>query len=178
MKHIFLSLAFIPFTIQTGSPVICLNIKPPPDPRQEKCLATMIYGEARGEVERGMVAVAYTAINRSAKKTVCAVVLSPKQYSIFNNNPALKAAAVSTNLNPLQKNVIDVKSWERAKAIAKGVMRREIIDPTAGATHYLAPGLMKIKGYKFPKWSKQYKLTATIDNHKFYKAVDNAVVRL
>jgi spore germination cell wall hydrolase CwlJ-like protein len=137
--------------------------------KQAKCLATMIYGEARGEAERGMVAVAYTALNRAVNKTVCSVVLAPKQYSIFNNNPELRTAAMSLHLEPRQKNIIDKAGWDQAMMIAIDVFQRKIPDPTNGSTHYLAPIVMKAKGYKYPQWSKQYQLVAVIDNHRFYK---------
>ena len=140
--------------------------------KEQKCLATMIYGEARGEAEHGQVAVAYTAVNRAANKTVCAVVLAPKQYSIFNDNPTLRAAAMSLHVEPKQKNIIDNASWEKAVRVAEIVMRRQVPDPTNGSTHYLAPKVMATKGYTYPKWSKEYKLVAVIDNHRFYRPVD------
>ena len=139
---------------------------------EEKCLATMIYGEARGEAEHGQVAVAYTAVNRAANKTVCAVVLAPKQYSIFNDNPTLRAAAMSLHVEPKQKNIIDNASWAKAVRVAEIVIRRQVPDPTNGSTHYLAPKVMATKGYTYPKWSKEYKLVAVIDNHRFYRPVD------
>lgn len=136
---------------------------------QVKCLATMVYGEARGESFTGKVAVAYTALNRATTKTLCQVVLAPKQYSIFNNNPALKIAATSLHIEPKQKNNIDEDSWEESKRVAHLVAKRLIKDPTQGATHYFAPKLMAIKKYKYPKWISQYTLVAVIDQHRFYK---------
>ena len=139
------------------------------DMKQAKCLATMIYGEARGESQTGKVAVAFTALNRAGKTTVCKVVLAPKQYSIFNDNPSLKAAALSMNLEPRQKNIIDKAGWVQSTEVAELVIRKEIIDPTKGATHYLADKVMKLKGYQYPRWSREYQMVAVIDNHKFYK---------
>jgi hypothetical protein len=80
--------------------------------KQTKCLATMIYGEARGEVRAGKVAVAYSAKNRAGKKTVCQVVLAPYQYSIFNNNPTLRAAALSLHVDPKKRNKIEEAAWK------------------------------------------------------------------
>jgi spore germination cell wall hydrolase CwlJ-like protein len=135
-----------------------------------KCLATMVYGEARGEKETGQVAVAYSAVNRAkGKKSLCDVVLAPKQYSIFNNNPELRAAALSPTLPPARKNKIDQKSWENAVQVAEAVTKKKVPDPTKGSTHYLAPKAMAAFGYTYPKWSYQYTLVAVIDNHKFYK---------
>lgn len=139
------------------------------DAAQEKCLATTIYGEARSEPEQGQVAVAYTLLNRAKNKTICDVALAHKQYSVFNNNPTLKAIATSLHLIPEQKNIIDRKSWEMASRVAKIVMYGFVPDPTNGATHYIADKVMKVKGYKYPKWSKEYKMVAIINNHKFYK---------
>lgn len=182
MRYILISLAMIPTVLQVGchSPNEWLpgraghgrgfvNPLTVEEMKQAKCLATMVYGEARGESGKGKVAVAYTAMNRAGKKTVCGVVLAPKQYSIFNDNPALKAAAMSLHLEPRQKNPIDKNSWTQSTEIAELVIRKQITDPTKGATHYLADKVMKIKGYKYPRWSREYQLVAIVDNHKFYK---------
>ena len=119
MRHLLLLLAIVPTAchMQDPNPAIHMGkagygrgtINPPTveELKQAKCLATTIYGEARGEALKGMVAVAYTAMNRARDKTVCAVVLAPYQYSIFNDNPALRAAAMSLHLEPKQKNIID-----------------------------------------------------------------------
>lgn len=139
---------------------------------QAKCLATMVYGEARGESVKGKVAVAYTALNRAGNKTICEVVLAPKQYSIFNDNPSLRAAALSLRMNPKKKNVIEERAWEQSVEVAKAVLNEEVPDPTNGSTHYLAPEMMKSLGYIYPQWSKEFKLVAVVDNHHFYKPVD------
>jgi len=184
MRCLLLSLAIVPTLCHvpermTEMQAMTKSIDPTvEESKQTKCLATMIYGEARGEAERGMVAVAYTATNRAANKTVCGVILAPKQYSIFNGNPELRAAAMSSDLEPKQKNVIDVAGWEQAVKVAQSVMRKEVPDPTMGSTHYLSPTAMKSKGYKYPKWSKQYQLVIVIDKHRFYKPVDKKVATL
>lgn len=178
MRAILLLLLAVPLVIteqavihvRHGTPV------PPkvvvvPDPVQEKCLATMVYGEARGETDNGKIAVAWTAMNRASKKTVCKVVLAPKQYSIFNDNPTLRMAAMSLNVEPKQKNVVDSASWQRAVSIARAVYRKEISDPTEGATHYLAPVVMKTKGYTIPQWARKFTFKGQIDNQLFYKEI-------
>lgn len=169
-RGLILSALLVPVLVAPGTPIMCYGKSDIVEFEQEKCLAVMVYGEARGESKEGMTAVAYTAMNRAAKKTLCQVVLAPKQYSIFNNNPALRTAALSLHIEPAQKNIIDRKSWEQSVAIAGSVIRRALPDPTNGSTHYLAPKVMAIKGYKFPKWSREYKMVAVIDNHRFYKA--------
>lgn len=181
MRYILLSLLAIPTVLGSGYPELKKdtrtsggrgNINPPTASQMAeiKCLATMVYGEARGESETGQVAVAYSAVNRAkGKKSLCSVVLAPYQYSIFNNNPALRAAALSPNVEPKQKNAIDEKSWRSAMNIADAVFRKTVEDPTKGSTHYLAPAVMKAKGFTYPKWSRQYTPVAVIDNHKFFK---------
>lgn len=176
MRCLLLSLAMIPAALAVptalptgrvvlGEPTIVDEI----DPQQEKCLATMVYGEARGEPELGQVAVAYTALNRAKNRTVCDVILAPKQYSIFNDNPSLRAAAMSLKVDPKHKNIVDEWAWEKAKKVAQIVMRRKVPDPTKGSTHYLAPVAMEALGYEYPEWSKQYKLVTVIHGHKFYR---------
>jgi spore germination cell wall hydrolase CwlJ-like protein len=125
----------------------------------------MIYGEARGESEQGMVAVAYTAVNRAVKKRICQVVLAPKQYSIFNDNPALKAAATSLHIEPIQKNVIDTASWKTSMKIAKDVLKGKVKDPTGGSTHYVAYESLT----RIPHWTTVYHKTVVIDNHTFFR---------
>lgn len=134
---------------------------------EQKCLATMIYGEARGESTLGQIAVAYTAVNRAVNKTVCKVVLAPKQYSIFNNNPALRAAAMSADIEPKQKNTIDEASWDQAVHVAGLVVRKKVADPTNGATHYVAYKSLK----RIPKWTYTLKTTLKLGNHTFFKVV-------
>ena len=182
MRYVLLPLlAAIPLSLGQGMTLGCYA---PPytevvvDPVQEKCLATMIWGEARGETAQGMAAVAHTALNRAAKSPksgVCGVVLAPKQYSIFNNNPALRKAALSKDIVPASKNPIDQDSWQKSVLVASMVMNGTMSDPTNGATAYLAPKMMKLKGYLYPRWSREYERVAIIDSHHFYKPVDKKV---
>jgi len=178
MRSLLLVLAILPAACHMPPPPNILDgyrgrgfVNPPTiyEMAQEKCLATMVYGEARGEAKRGQIAVAYTAVNRAKNKSVCQVVLAPKQYSIFNNNPVLRAAASSLHITPVQKNAIDSASWSRAVRVAEMVLRQSVSDPTNGSTHYLAPKVMAAKKYTYPRWSRQYMLVAVIDNHRFFK---------
>lgn len=176
MRYLLITLAAIPTACGFHPTLLLSNpgrgiINPPTiyEMKEHKCLATMIYGEARGETKSGQTAVAYTALNRAVKKTVCDVILAPKQYSIFNNNPALRAAALSAYVDPKQNNIIDAAAWKKSISVAEEVIYKKIPDPTYGSTHYLAPKVMHSKKYKYPKWSYQYNLMVVIDNHRFYK---------
>lgn len=166
MKNQLLALLIVvPTVTGVAQHTMCFNPSPKIDAAQLKCLATTVYGEARGESDKGQVAVAYTVVNRAKNKTLCQVALANKQYSVFNNNPELRAAATSLHIDPKQKNIIDQKSWDNAVRIAQAVMQRSIMDPTAGATHYVAYKSLK----RIPKWTRQYKVVAKIDNHTFFK---------
>lgn len=186
-KHLLLLLSLVPVMLTSSEqPKICFIdtsiIADTPDIAKEaKCLSVMIYGEARGESTKGKVAVAYTALNRAAKSTLCKVVLAHKQYSIFNNNYALQAVALSEFDTPVLNNPIDAESWETSVKVADVVIHRAISDPTNGATHYVAPFVMKLKKYKYPRWTKEYTLVKVIDNHQFYKLPskkDNSYVNI
>jgi spore germination cell wall hydrolase CwlJ-like protein len=191
MRHILIALALIPTAVDISTQQSCTKDEfasiytakhkratgvtiagatvSSAQTKEVKCLATMIYGEARSEPVRGQVAVAYTAINRAVNKSVCQVVLAPMQYSIFNNNPELRAIALSPVLEPTQHNTIDEDSWDQAMQTARLVIKSKIADPTGGATHYIADKVMKLKGYRYPKWSKQFTQVADINNHRFFK---------
>lgn len=171
MRQLLLLLALVSTSVEVAQQVICKapTVDPKIDIAQVKCLAVTIYGEARSESEKGQIAVAYTVLNRAVNKSLCQVALAPKQYSVFNNNPELRAAATSKHLQPKQRNVIDKNSWDQAVRVAHMVMQKTIKDPTNGATHYIADHVMKVKGYKYPKWSRQYNVVAVIENHRFFK---------
>lgn len=172
MKPIIFSAIFVPAVLASGTLTVCPNIydrQQNVKEEQIKCLATMIYGEARSESIEGQIAVAYSAINRAVKKSVCQVVLAPKQYSVFNGNSFLIQVALSSNLFPKQKNKIDEQSWETAVRVATDVLTKKVKDPTNGATHYIADEVMKQRGYVYPRWAFQYTEVATIGNHRFFK---------
>jgi spore germination cell wall hydrolase CwlJ-like protein len=159
MRRILISLAIIPTMCYelpreiAGAGRGIINPLTVDELQQAKCLATMIYGEARSESAAGMAAVAWTSVNRAVNKTICNVVLAPKQYSVFNSNAALQLVALSFHLEPKQYNIIDKATWAQSFDIAKMVLQRSIQDPTNGATHYVAPAVMREKNYVYPNWT-------------------------
>lgn len=176
MRYILTLLILFPTLLSVGVFQTCRKSHAPQirvqvDPRQEKCLATMVYGEARGETISGKIAVAFSAINRKKRakdKDICDIVLAPLQYSIFNDNAEFQKAATSFDIAPPVRNAIEEQAWQESMRVAKEVLREKYKDPTSGSTHYLAPVAMKKLGYKTPKWAKQYKQTGQIDNHIFF----------
>lgn len=132
------------------------------------CLATMVYGEARGESKQGQIAVAYTAKNRAkSKEKICKEVVRPYQYSVFNGNKKLQTIARNPNLTPPLTNAVDTDSWEDAKIVAAQVYDSTVDDPTHGATHYVAYTLLK----RIPSWTYVFKRVGKIEHHTFFKEV-------
>lgn len=138
-----------------------------------QCLATMVYGEARGEPVQGLVAVAYTAKNRGRllKRGVCDIVLQPYQYSVFNGNKHLRSVALSVGSVPksTKTNLDEANAWHLAKKIAEQVLISELTDTSNGATHYISPSCLRAQGYRHPKWAAKKYLVQVIENHHFYR---------
>ena len=112
----------------------------------KKCLADVIYAEARGESRAGQVAVAEVVMNRVESphfpKTVCSVVRQKGQF-------APKA------------RVSERAAYETAKAIANEVYEGRTHDATRGATYFHTPAVK-------PDWSHRFTRTAKIGSHIFY----------
>jgi len=125
------------------------------------CLALNVYHEARGEPEFGQVAVAYVTVNRAMakKKTVCAVVVAPKQFSWTNDGIVRLRHGwkLKESMHPK-----DMAAWERAWQVADHALRNPKADPTGGATHYHAIRV-------WPKWSSHFEMLAVVGQHAFYR---------
>ena len=122
-------------------------------------LARTIWGEARGEGQQGMQAVANVIMNRVNKggwygATVEDVVKKPYQFSTWNSNDPNRAKAEAVTVN-------DVQYWTATK-LAALAYNGQLADLTSGATHYHAR-------YAAPSWAKGQTPTAVIGNHVFYK---------
>lgn len=129
-------------------------------------LARTLWGEARGEGETGMRAVACVILNRAriAKEKngywwgndIIQVCQKPYQFSCWNRSDPnfLKLQAVDES-NP---------QFAAAMRIAKQAVSGRLADMTGNATHYHAKTIM-------PYWAKGETPSATIGNHIFYKLV-------
>ena len=127
------------------------------DYEQLRCLALNVYFEARGESRIGQVAVAWVTFNRVDLKeypdTVCDVVFQDMQFSWTHDGKSDKPK--------------DRLSWKIALYIALDVYKDHIRgyyfnDPTKGSTMFHA-------SYADVYWKEDFKETAQIDNHVFYK---------
>lgn len=124
-------------------------------------MARTIYGEARGEGENGMQAVANVIMNRVNAgawygRTVEEVVKKPRQFSCWNDGDPNKKVIETVNSG----NSI----FARALQIAKNAYYGKIQDLTLGATHYHAANIV-------PTWAGDLIQTIKIGSHVFYKEV-------
>ena len=130
--------------------------------RNERVIALTILGEARGEGEIGMFAVACVIQRRSweREKTSAEICLQPWQFSIWNAGKG--KVKKESELHYLWKSPSKMYARELARAICQG---RELKQKfTGSANHYHA---VKIK--KKPYWTKGKKAVKVIGNHVFYR---------
>lgn len=126
---------------------------PPPIFGEELgCLAMNIYQEARGETEKGKLAVAAVTMNRVKNKyypnTVCGVVWQKKQFSW-------------TDLKIKYHVIRNTRAWEKAIIIAQRFMDGDDWTGVGKATHYHATTVS-------PNWKSEDHLIAQVGNHLFY----------
>jgi len=133
-------------------------------PKEVKCLATAIYFEARGEPERGQIAVAQVVLNRlknpAYPNTICAVV--------YQNKNRRNACQFSFACDGRPDRINDQKAWTESKTLATKILNddREMFLPDVGAaTHYHA-------SYVRPRWARSMKKVDKIGRHIFYKTKD------
>ena len=119
------------------------------DSTQMNCLALVGYHEAKGESDRGMIAVMQVTMNRVKSEkfanTICGVVYSPNQYSWSKPNPPIK----------------EPKQYERAKRLAYEVVNGKHHDISGKALFFNSL-------HKQPKGTV---CTVRIGGHSFYKPV-------
>ena len=127
--------------------------------KELNCMATAIYFEARGESERGQIAVGQVVLNRVAHRlypgTICSVV--------FQNQHRRNACQFSFACDGIPERVSDRKAWDRAERIAKGVISGTLYLTDVGhATHYHAT-------YVYPHWAPRMSKVTKIGLHVFYQ---------
>jgi spore germination cell wall hydrolase CwlJ-like protein len=123
-----------------------------------KCLALNIYHEARGEPEKGKVAVGQVVMNRVADARfpddVCAVVRDGGQRRRHRCQFSWWCDGRSDR--PAHR-----RDWEESRRIATLILSGEADDPTKGALWYHAT---RVK----PAWRKEMRRGPTIGQHIFY----------
>jgi len=126
--------------------------------RDQECLATAIYFEARGEPELGQRAVAQVVMNRVANPTypdtVCGV--------IYQNVHWRNRCQFSFACDGIPDRVRDRTRWELANRIAKETLIGDSYLKKIGhATHYHAT-------YVRPRWIRGMDRIDRIGRHIFY----------
>ena len=140
------------------------------------CLAKNIYFEAGVESTAGKLAVANVTINRKLNdnypNTICGVVQEGIHYynaKLKDHVPVRDRCQFSWYCDGRLDIPNEGRTWESAQILAVKVLEshydNRLIDITDGATHYHANWMEK-----YPKWSKQKKVMASIDRHIFYKS--------
>ncbi len=129
-----------------------------------KCLATAIYFEARGEPERGQIAVAQVVLNRlknpAYPNTICAVV--------YQNKNRRNACQFSFACDGRPDRITDRSAWASSQALATKILnddRTMFLSDVGAATHYHA-------NYVRPRWARAMKKVDKIGRHIFYKTRD------
>ncbi len=129
-------------------------------------LARTAWGEARGEGEAGMAAVAAVVMNRLRiardagtywwGNSIVQICQKPFQFSCWNKD------------DPNYRQLLAVDSSDLYFATAARIARRAacgaLPDPTCGATHYHAAGMT-------PYWVGSNKPVAVIGRQVFYRIV-------
>ena len=127
---------------------------------EQKCLATAIYFEARGEPAKGQLAVAQVVINRlknpAYPNTICGVV--------YQNKNMRNACQFSFACDGIKDRITDRNSWAEAETLARRVLSEENWwnNQVGSSTHYHA-------NYVKPRWARTMKKMQKIGHHIFYK---------
>jgi len=121
--------------------------------RDEDCLASAVYFEARGEPIEGQLAVAEVVLNRAASgrypSDVCGVVVQPWQFSFVNATGRIPPANRSS------------EAWRRAVAVARIAQR--------GASRLLPDDVLWYHAdYVAPSWGRRLARNTKIGLHIFY----------
>lgn len=127
--------------------------------REQRCLAEVVYFEARSEPEEGRAAVAQVVLNRARSglypSSVCGVV--------YQNRNRHLACQFTFACEGKALRITEPDAWEAAKRIARDVSEgRTYLADVGGSTHYHAD-------YVTPYWARRLKKMDVIGRHIFYQ---------
>ena len=127
--------------------------------RQQHCLATGIYFEARGEPKAGQAAVAQVILNRvrapSFPDTICGVV--------YQNSHWRNRCQFSFTCDGIKDRVRSPRHWRIAKDVARAAtLGTAWFSDVGSSTHYHAD-------YVNPRWNRRMAKVAKIGRHIFYR---------
>lgn len=134
------------------------------DDEQVTIVACTLWGEARGEGRAGMKAVAAVIVNRVRVRggafTFAQVCQARKQFSCWNEDDPNRR-----RLDRLPREPDEI--YRRACDIAREAIAGRLVDPTRGATHYVAATLRRR-----PPWLAGKQPCVVIGGHEFYNDID------
>jgi spore germination cell wall hydrolase CwlJ-like protein len=152
------------------------NIAPIPtievNDEEVRLLAATAWGEARSEGEAGMRAVAHVMVNRIGPRfgeDLATVILSPKQFSVWNRGDPNRRLVLSLVNNP-DRFSLGGAEWEAALRIAREVLSGQSADPTGGALFYHTQAVR-------PRWAGIGEGRQIIGAHVFYTDVPDRARR-
>ncbi len=127
--------------------------------REQRCLASGVYFEARGEPVKGQAAVAQVILNRvrnpAYPNTICGVVYQNKRWR--------NRCQFSFACDGIRDRVRSRRHWSIAKDVSMAVTAGKIwLDEVGSSTHYHAT-------YVRPKWARRMKRVGRIGLHIFYR---------
>lgn len=139
------------------------RVEPTINAREHGCLSEAIYYEARGETQRGQIAVAEVVMNRTRSPayphSICGVV-----YQGSNRSTGCQFTFTcdgSINHRPRGR------AWTQAQRVATAVMMGYSRPLTQGATHYHTTAVN-------PVWNSGLVETTQIGTHVFYRFPNRA----
>jgi len=132
--------------------------EPTIDARQHDCLSQAIYFEARGETQRGQVAVAEVIMNRVRSRaypnSICGVV--------YQGSHRTTGCQFTFTCDGSLGHRPRGRAWERAQRVATAVMSGYTRPITQGATHYHTHAVN-------PVWNSGLVETTNVGSHVFYR---------
>lgn len=154
--------------------------------RAMRCLAFIAWAEARSDGVGGMRAVVAVVLNRASDPAYpvhpCSVIAQTGAFE-----PVAKGRYRAT-VQALERNALAPFPRPRSTADAAALQMARLLvwrmalkdgyqDPTDGATHFVAPKVLKARGQRMPRWTKVLERTARIGGHHFYRARGLEVAR-
>jgi N-acetylmuramoyl-L-alanine amidase len=135
------------------------------DRKSWETMKLTIYGEARGQLFDGQLAVGFVIANRARRggwwgNTIIAVCLKPLQFSCWNKT--------DRNLAAIQRAHDGMPRVREAGAAAALVLSGFVEDITKGSTHYHTVAKPIWAKVWPPVWTRSMTPTVTIGDHTFY----------
>ena len=150
-----MTLSFYEIALAAG---LAMQTQADVEPFDMICLARTIYHEARGESEKGQIAVAHLVLNRiddpRFPNTVCDVVHEDR-------GPGAYDCQFSYTCDGLSDIPAERDAYQKAMIIALNAMTGASVNPVPGATHYYA--FKKTTPY----WADILTEVAYVDGHRF-----------